>query len=181
LQQKLVEQVKAIGDKGAWMEIGISEALHQYCDGVRDLQYMQECSERGAKDDPFLLSTANILDAKLLEDAGLAWRDPKSKLPQLGPNKLECTKRISPSTRRLRRLFMAILGGLAVIAPFLIMSLLKGQIVRLVVSCAAMVVFGAGVALITDLAPETVGLITAAYAAALVVFVGTNPPPFEYS
>jgi len=31
LQQKLVEQVKAIGDKNAWMEIGIKETLHDYC------------------------------------------------------------------------------------------------------------------------------------------------------
>jgi hypothetical protein len=31
LQQKLVEQVKAIGEKGAWMEIGIRETLHEYC------------------------------------------------------------------------------------------------------------------------------------------------------
>jgi len=31
LQQKLVEQVKAIGDKGAWMEIGIKDTLHDYC------------------------------------------------------------------------------------------------------------------------------------------------------
>lgn len=31
LQQKLVEQVKAIGEKNAWMEIGIKETLHDYC------------------------------------------------------------------------------------------------------------------------------------------------------
>lgn len=31
LQQKLVEQVKAIGEKGAWMEIGIRSTLHEYC------------------------------------------------------------------------------------------------------------------------------------------------------
>ena len=31
LQQKLVEQVKAIGDQGAWMEIGVRQTLHEYC------------------------------------------------------------------------------------------------------------------------------------------------------
>lgn len=31
LQQKLVEQVKAIGDMGAWMEIGVRQTLHEYC------------------------------------------------------------------------------------------------------------------------------------------------------
>lgn len=31
LQQKLVEQVAALGQTGAWMEIGIRETLHDYC------------------------------------------------------------------------------------------------------------------------------------------------------
>ena len=34
LRQKLVEQVKAIGDRGAWMEIGVRETLHEYCKHV---------------------------------------------------------------------------------------------------------------------------------------------------
>jgi len=35
IQQKLVEQVKAIGDKGAWMEIGIRETLREYCRSIK--------------------------------------------------------------------------------------------------------------------------------------------------
>lgn len=31
LQQKLVEQVKALGERGAWMEIGVQQTLHDYC------------------------------------------------------------------------------------------------------------------------------------------------------
>lgn len=31
LQRKLIEQVKAINENGAWMEIGVRETLHQYC------------------------------------------------------------------------------------------------------------------------------------------------------
>ena len=31
LQQKLVEQVKVMGERGAWMEIGVGETLHEYC------------------------------------------------------------------------------------------------------------------------------------------------------
>ena len=30
-QQKLVEQVKTIGEKGAWLEIGIQQTLHEFC------------------------------------------------------------------------------------------------------------------------------------------------------
>jgi len=31
LQERLVEQVRAISDKGAWMDIDIKQTLHDYC------------------------------------------------------------------------------------------------------------------------------------------------------
>jgi hypothetical protein len=31
LQQKLVAQVNALGQKGAWMEIGVGETMKEYC------------------------------------------------------------------------------------------------------------------------------------------------------
>lgn len=32
LQQKLVAQVNALGQKGAWMEIGVGETMKEYCE-----------------------------------------------------------------------------------------------------------------------------------------------------
>ncbi|EMC95789.1 hypothetical protein BAUCODRAFT_34555 [Baudoinia panamericana UAMH 10762] len=180
LQQKLVEQVKAIGDRGAWMEIGIKDALHDYCEAIRDLQFMESCGTNGKDNDPFLLSTVKPMDCQLLEDAGLAWRDSKHKPARQHPDRLEYTKRVSPVRQRLRRLLMALLGGLALIAPFLIITLLQGQLVRLVVTCGFMVVFAIAAAIGSELSPDRVALATAAYAAALVIFVGNNPPTWQY-
>ncbi|TKA83299.1 hypothetical protein B0A55_00774 [Friedmanniomyces simplex] len=169
LQQKLVEQVKAIGDRGAWMEIGIRETLHEYCKAVRDLEYMEQCALRGQGNDPFFLSTANPLECKLLEEVGLAFAEPKKQVPRLGPDRLEYTKRQSSMKQSMRRLLMALMGGLALIAPFLIMLLLDGQLVRLICTCAFTVVFAVGITLGSELGGDKIGLVTAAYAAALIV------------
>lgn len=197
LQQKLVEQVKAMGEKGAWMEIGIQQTMHDYCKSVghkhhhshanstageslRDMDYMEQCALRGTSNDPFLLSTAKPLDCKLLEEAGLAFGDPRKKLNQTGPDRLAYTKRESLSKRGLRRLFMSLLGALALIAPFLVMLLVAGQLVRLIATCGFVIVFAVAVAIGSEMAPDRIALVTAAYAAALVVFVGTHPPEYRY-
>ncbi|KAI7083190.1 hypothetical protein KC356_g7788 [Hortaea werneckii] len=181
LQQKLVEQVKAIGEKGAWMEIGIRSTLHEYCEAVRDMEYMETCALRGMKNDPFLLTTANPLDCKLLEDAGLAFGDPRKAAAETPPARLIYTKRESFIQRGLRRLLMALVGGLAIIAPFLIMSLVSGQAVRLIVTCIFMAAFAICATVGSELGPDRIALATAAYAAALVIFVGTNPPSYSSS
>ncbi|KAK0271181.1 hypothetical protein LTR35_013742 [Friedmanniomyces endolithicus] len=180
LQQKLVEQVKAIGDRGAWMEIGVTQTLHEYCTAVRDLEYMEQCALRGKNQDPFILSTAKPLECKLLEEAGLAWADPQKQAPHIGPDRLDYTARQSRLHQTMRRLLMAFVGGLALIAPFLIMFLVAGQVARLACTCAFMVAFALGITFGTELEADKVGLATAAYAAALVVFVGTNPPAWQY-
>jgi hypothetical protein len=39
LQQKLVAQVNALGQKGSWMEIGVGETMKEYCkffSGIQD-------------------------------------------------------------------------------------------------------------------------------------------------
>ncbi|KAI7548224.1 hypothetical protein D0869_07936 [Hortaea werneckii] len=179
LQQKLVEQVKAIGDKGAWMEIGIKSTLHDYCEAVRDMEYMETCALRGVKNDPFLLTTGNPLDCKLLEDAGLAFGNPLKAAAETPPARLEYTKRESFIQRGLRRHLMALVGGLAIIAPFLIMSLVSGQAIRLIVTCIFMAAFAMCATVGSELGPDRIALVTAAYAAALVIFVGTNPPSYS--
>ncbi|KAK5687764.1 hypothetical protein LTS10_001904 [Elasticomyces elasticus] len=178
LQQKLVEQVKAVGDKGAWMEIGIRETLHDYCEAVRDLEYMEQCALRGTENDPFLISTKNPLQSKLLEESGLAFPDARKQLPQYAPDRLQYTKRQSRIKQSLRRLLMSLTGGLALIAPFLIMLLVDGQLIRLICACAFTVVFAIAIVVASELGPDTVGLSTAAYAAALIVFIANNPPTY---
>ena len=147
---------------------------------VRDLEYMESCALKGRSADPFLMSTQKPMDCKLLEEVGLAWSDPKKRTPQVQVNRLGFTKRTSSSTQKARRLLMSFLGCLALLAPFLIMKLIAGALVRIVSTCAFALVFAVGIALISDLAPDRICLVTAAYAAALVIFVGTDPPTFVY-
>ncbi|KAK3674600.1 hypothetical protein LTR78_005686 [Recurvomyces mirabilis] len=180
IQQKLVEQVKAIGEKGAWMEIGIRETLHEYCEIIRDLEYMESSALKGRAADPFLMSTTKPMDRRLLEEVGLAWSDPKKRSPRVEANRLGFTKRASPSMQKTKRLLMSFLGCLALLAPYLIMKLIAGALVRIVSTCAFALVFALGIALVSDLAPDRICLVTAAYAAALVIFVGTDPPTFVY-
>ncbi|KAK5135702.1 hypothetical protein LTR08_004688 [Meristemomyces frigidus] len=179
LQQKLVEQVAAIGEKGAWMEIGIQQTLHDYCEAVRDMEYMER-SFHGTQQDPFYLTTAKPLDCKLLEDARLAFGDPKKRLSQTAPDRLAYTKWESASKRDLRRLMRALLGSLAIIAPFLVMILISGQLVRLVATCGFAMAFAVGITAGSELGSDRIALATAAYVGILVIFVGTDPPSYRY-
>lgn len=98
LQQKLVAQVNALGQKGAWMEIGVGETMKEYCKFTlrthtasnktlrtnthspgqltRDMDYITSTSTArpSATLNPFLISTTDTLEAQLLEEGGLIAR-----------------------------------------------------------------------------------------------------------
>jgi hypothetical protein len=69
---------------------------------------------------------------------------------------------------------MASVGGLVLIGPMLIMANLQTKTASLVTTCIAMVSFAAGITFGTQLKPDQVLGATAAYAAVLVVSVGTS-------
>ena len=76
-----------------------------------------------------------------------------------------------------RRLFMAAFGGAALIAPMLIMSLHPTKVTNLVTASAFVVVVAVLLAYVmTEATPHDIISATAAYAAVLVVFVGTSVP-----
>jgi VIT1/CCC1 family predicted Fe2+/Mn2+ transporter len=143
------------------------------------MEYMEQCSLRNnAQKDPFLISTANSLECKLLEDADLAFGDAKMQQAAAIPCHFKPMNRNSPTTNHIRRSLMSLTGGLAILVPFLIMILVSGQLAKILATC----LFTMGVALVmtvcSELSPERIALVTGAYAAALVVFVGTNPPSY---
>jgi len=72
------------------------------------------------------------------------------------------------------RFGMASAGGLVLIVPMLIMANLESKTASLVTTCVAMFLFAAGITFGTQLKPDQVLGATAAYAAVLVVFVGTS-------
>ena len=71
------------------------------------------------------------------------------------------------------RLGMALIGGAFLIVPMLIMVLVKGNVTALVTTSVFVVTFGVALALYLDDAFNVLSG-TAAYAAILVVFVGTS-------
>lgn len=175
LQGRLVEQVKEISTKGAWVEIGVRQTLHDYCQAVRDMEYMEQWAIKSSGNDPFLLSTANLLERKLLEDAGLAFGDTKKQLIQTQIDGFSYGKRESSTRREIRRILMSFLGGLAVLAPFLVMILVSGRIVRLAATCGFTLAFAVTMSICSELSPDRIALVIAAYAAALAIFVSNNP------
>lgn len=141
---------------------------------VRDMEYMEQWAIKSSGNDPFLLSTANLLERKLLEDAGLAFGDTKKQLIQTQIDGFSYGKRESSTRREIRRILMSFLGGLAVLAPFLVMILVSGRIVRLAATCGFTLAFAVTMSICSELSPDRIALVIAAYAAALAIFVSNN-------
>ena len=79
-----------------------------------------------------------------------------------------------PLVDRLARFIVAIAGGLSLVVPMLIMSINQNLTKSLITSSVAVVLFAGLVSVVFSASnAETLG-ITAAYAAVLVVFVGTS-------
>lgn len=81
---------------------------------------------------------------------------------------------LSPLVDRLARFVVALVGGLSLVVPMIIMSLDQNSSKSLITASVAVVLFAGVVSIVFNASnAETLG-ITAAYAAVLVVFVGTS-------
>lgn len=91
----------------------------------------------------------------------------------------ELAQKHRESLQKARRRFMfAILGGLIIIIPVLIVAVGEASARALVVVSISILAFSVVVALFSAAEPENLLAATAAYAAVLVVFIGnTNPAP----
>lgn len=155
--------------------------------GVRDLDLMAQSATRGYDRDPFLVKTSRALERKVLEDSGLVPNHvlPSGPLPvplDHGEPQLRLTGRneankAAHEKKRVLRFTMAASGGLLLVVPVIIMSTVPGLISSLVTTCVATLLFAFLVAWRTELGPNEVLATTAAYAAVLVVFVGTSLSP----
>lgn len=145
---------------------------------------MKECALRGYDDDPFILRTSRTLDRDVLKDAGLVPGHllPSGQLPlaedaqdpQLRTRGRNINNEIARSRSRVSRVLLAAAGGLSLIGPMLIMANVLGKVASLVTTCVSMLIFVIFIAFFTELGPNEVLGTTAAYAAVLVVFVGTS-------
>jgi VIT1/CCC1 family predicted Fe2+/Mn2+ transporter len=73
----------------------------------------------------------------------------------------------------LRRFVAALFGGITLVGPMLLMVLHKDKATDLSTTSVAVFLFAIVVAYFSDAAPEMIVSVVAAYAAVLVVFVGT--------
>ncbi|GAB7334730.1 hypothetical protein MBLNU13_g06662t1 [Cladosporium sp. NU13] len=151
----------------------------------RNFEYMQECAARYPEDDerdPFYLKSTKVLQR---EDANLIpyHMQPKGRLP--GTLDRACSRELPGTARGMAneearaeqltvRFLMAVTGGLALLIPMLVMTYFPGKNVSVVTTSVAMLIFAIVITLATQLAPDQVLGATAAYAAVLVVFVGTS-------
>lgn len=154
---------------------------------LRDLEYMQEHAAQHTKDDdkdPFYIKSSKHLPRLAMKEAGFI-PDlvlPRGPLPVAqdfsNPRLPGISKTLaheaSESEQLWVRFSIASAGGLILIIPMLIMANLESKTASLVTTCVAMLTFAAGVTLRTQLKPDQVLGATAAYAAVLVVFVGTS-------
>jgi hypothetical protein len=147
---------------------------------------MVACSAKAKSDpslDPFVFTSANLLEMELMSDAGLV-RSNKDAGTALSNGDVV----LPPITRRTRkahnryvrkreiweRLYMALFGGIALVGPMLIMVLCKHQLSSILTVSICVFLFGLLMALFSTSSPETVLTAVAAYAAVLVVFIGTS-------
>jgi VIT1/CCC1 family predicted Fe2+/Mn2+ transporter len=148
---------------------------------------MSQCATRGYDKDPFLVKSSRTLERKILEDTGLVPDHVlpygplplplDHKEPQLRRTGRNEAHRAAHEKRRLLRFTMAAAGGLLLVVPVIIMSTVPGLISSLVTTCVSTLIFAFLVAWRTDFGPNEVLATTAAYAAVLVVFVGTSLSP----
>lgn len=152
---------------------------------LRDWDMSIEYSAKAEGDllkDPYIISSANSLQRDLLVDAGLMnARDARNldkvidaDVPMLpGQARIWFNKDRSAAALGAR-LIMAIFGGLALIAPMLLMVLHQDLLTNLLTVSTSVFIVGASVAVFSSEPPTTVMAVVAGYAAVLVVFVGTS-------
>lgn len=149
------------------------------------MDYMQEKAHNGFDHDPFLLMTTKQTEREMMFDSGLISPEEMHNDSDL-PAALDKDDPILPGVGRTARFHAteakakaintvyALLSALSLIVPMIIMKLVPSQTAVLIVTCAFVLAFALGIALLSTLKPGEVLGVTAGYAAVLVVFVGAQ-------
>lgn len=170
-------------------------------EALRDWDYIAECARRGERLDPFLVSTKLTLSRLTIEDqkskhkSYMVRNDVEQKYRESFEKDMEKICSHSPiidaddvdkfgGSRRaknkkeeytayLERTFMAVMGGTFLVGPMLVMVLHNTRTTSLVTTSICVFLFGLVVSYFLEKQMDVLSA-TAAYAAVLVVFVGTN-------
>lgn len=139
--------------------------------------------------DLFVLSSNTLLSHKLMSDKGLIEESNMYVSPPRGtvgalPGGQRRRRVVLEETKNRTRVFQAfwrrlcfcVFGGVALVAPMLLMVLHRDQTTALATTSGAVFLFSLIVAAYTVATPEIAVGAVSAYAAVLVVFVGTALP-----
>lgn len=155
---------------------------------ARDNDFMHDCVNRGLND-PFVVTSKRVVDANVLnvlinqiplevrrtenEFAAVNFATPvESRAHPIGETR-SVVARKQKIHSFLERLVIALVGGAFLVVPVWIMVLYRAKYTSLVVTSSAVVLCGIVTAWKLERS-EHVLSVTAAYAAVLVVFVGSN-------
>jgi hypothetical protein len=167
-------------------KLDLSSNYEYTVQALRDYDYIGTCVQR--LKDPFIVTSERKIDAIVLENAlritpaSMNFRFPQPDLPFPEPTEkynepIGGTRRASFEKARLKaftvRLGMAIIGGGLLIGPMWLMVLHKTHYTALISTSVLVLIFGVIMAWVIEDLVSVVSA-TAAYAAVLVVFVGTN-------
>ncbi|PGH05726.1 hypothetical protein AJ79_06743 [Helicocarpus griseus UAMH5409] len=191
LQRKLVFLVKGIVRQQEVPDATLEKAhslLAQYTTAIRDYDFMAEKLRLAAESnerDPFTITTEDALSLYLMREALLVPnRQPVdaqdraryTERKNILPGASRSTRNENANLARLwERIWMGVSGGLALIAPMLLMVLHKDEVTALTTASVATMLFALGLAILgKELKGQEVLASVAAYAAVLVVFVGVS-------
>ena len=151
-------------------------------EALRDMDYLQEKAKLGFDNDPFLLSTSKQDERRLMNSLCLIPEWLERNVPDVNDRDNPTFPGVGPTARNraaerdatLYNVLSALFGGLALIVPMIIMKLVPTRTAVLVTTCSFVLGFALAIALWSNLRHNETLAVTAAYAAVLVVFVGTT-------
>lgn len=160
----------------------LTSILHGLGQSLRDWDLMQAKWTPDFEKDPFKLVTSKALDKKIIEEARIALPNGPGLLQvpyDLNSPKLPGGSRghvIQEKTTQLiaKRFGVALAGGLALLAPVIIMAVRKTLLKSLLTVSVAVLLFCVAVAKFSHQKSVEILSLTAAYTAVLVVFVGVS-------
>lgn len=159
--------------------------LHALGEALRDWDQMGEKRTLDFEKDPFKLVTSKALDNKIIEEADITLpirrdhlrylqKPHDSNSPQLPGDSRAHIIRQREVEAIVKRFGVALVGGMALLIPMLIMVLHKDLLTTLLTVSVAVIIFSVLVAIYSHQTTSEILTLTAAYAAVLVVFVGAS-------
>ncbi|KAK4104368.1 hypothetical protein N658DRAFT_492465 [Parathielavia hyrcaniae] len=184
IQKQLVDNVGAMVSNGTFVGLDaahlcqVKVLLAEYSQAVRNWDLMVGYAAKAGHNlskDPFLLSSEERLSYELMRSAGLLGLPFADSYEHEGNARLPLGQRRNATIGAvLGRFVVALLGGVALIGPMLLMQLHNDLTTKLATTSVAVFLVAAFMALYSTGPPEVIVSVVAAYAAVLVVFVGAN-------